>query len=297
MTTVNAVAVIDEAGEKGYVRNLDKQRDDAIGLLGALVFPKHRLKEFRAAFAPPFERFKTEGGSHLNKLHITEAFKPGNEALRPMAVEVRNAVCDLVRSMQVPVVYCARRMRLPRETHQRVEDLKHAAKAARRATHISIPDRPSTDRVEEDLMIGLALRLDEFAAAAHFAKIELVTDDMDRPILNGLRNAVDLTRSISSSETVVKAFNRNTGQRVEGKIRFSVPNPPFELNTQHLGGVGIAGKDDPLVFATDVVVNALADHLMSLPSDRPLNAPSSIAAWNLRDGVWGVADGMAEDQY
>ncbi len=37
MTDLNAVAVIDEAGEKGYIRNLDTQRDHAVGLLGALV--------------------------------------------------------------------------------------------------------------------------------------------------------------------------------------------------------------------------------------------------------------------
>jgi len=297
MTVVNAVAFIDEAGEKGYVRKLDPQRDQAIGLLGALVFPEHRLDEFKATFAPPFERFKREGGAQLKKLHITEAFRPGNENLRPMATEVRNTVFDLVRSRQVPVVYCARRMRLPREAHERLEDLKNAAKAARRATHIKIPDRPSADRVEEDLMTGLALRLDEFAAAAGFAKIDLMTDDMDCPILEGLKKAVDRTRSISSSRTIVKAFDINTRQQVQGKISVSVPNPPFELDAQHLGRVEIVGKDDPLVFATDIVVNALADHLASLPSDAPLNAPSSIAGWVLGDRVWGVAVGMAEDQY
>jgi len=295
MNVINGVAFIDEAGEKGFIRNLDPQRDHEIGLLGALVFPAHRLEEFRAAFTPPFERFKTEGGSRLKKLHITEAFKPGNEDLRPMAVEVRGVIFELLRSKQVPIVYCARRMRLLREAHERLEALKAQAKAARQATHIAIPDRPSADRIEQDLMIGLALRLDAFAEDAKLGAIELMTDDMDLPVLAGLRESADRTRSISSSQRVIKAFDLNARKQVQGKIAFTVSNPPFELDAKHLGALDILGKVDPLVFATDTVVNALKDHLSSLVAHQLLNAPSSIAGWVLRDRVWGVMDGSLDD--
>jgi hypothetical protein len=295
VTDINSIAVIDEAGEKGCIRNLDAQRDHAIGLLGALVFPVHRFEEFRVAFAPPFERFKAEGA--FEKLHITEAFRPGNEHLRPMATQVRDAIFDLIRSKQLRIIYSARRMRLLRQAHERLEDLKAAAKAARRATHIAIPDRPSADRVEQDLMIGLALRLDAFAEDAKINQIELLTDDMDLPVLAGLRESADSTRSIAASVKIVKAFDLNLRQRVQGRIEFSVLNPPFELDARHLGRLDIVGKVDPLVFATDTVVNALNDHLASLPADRPLNGPSSIAGWSLQDRVYGVMDGAPEDLY
>jgi hypothetical protein len=295
MNVPNGVAFIDEAGEKGLIRNLAPQRDDEIGLLGALVFPEPRLEEFRTAFTPPFERFRTEGGDRLKKLHITEAFRPGNEDLRPMAVEVRSAIFDLLRSKQVPIVYCARRMRLLRAAHESLESLKTQARAARKATHIAIPNRPSTDRVEQDLMTGLALRLDAFAEDAKLGKIELLTDDMDLPILNGLEESADHTRSISSSLTVIKAFDLNVRKPVQGTITFSVPDPPFELDARHLGALAIVGKIDPLVFATDLVVNALSDHLNSLKPDQRLNAPSSIAGWILQDRVYGVLDGALED--
>ena len=84
---------------------------------------------------------------------------------------------------------------------------------------------------------------------------------------------------------------------MQGKIKFSVPNPPFELDVRHLARLDIVGKVDPLVFATDAVVNALNDHLTSLPADRPLNAPSSVAGWGLQDRLYGVMDGAAEDLY
>jgi hypothetical protein len=295
MNVINGVAFIDEAGEKGFIRNLDPQRDHEIGVLGALVFPEQRLEEFRTEFSHPFERFKTEGGERLKKLHIVEAFKPGNEDLRPMAIEVRDAIFELLRSKQVPIVYCARRMRSLREAHERLEKLKAEAKAARQATHIAIRDRPSTDRVEQDLMIGLALRLDAFAEDAKLNQIDLMTDDMDLPILAGLTESANRTRSISSSQKVIKAFDLNDRRQVEGTISFTVPNPPFELDTKHLGALGILGKVDPLVFATDTVVNALNDHLSSLAPDQRLNAPSSIAGWALQDRVYGVMDDALED--
>ena len=295
MKTLNGVAFIDEAGEKGFIRNLDPQRDHKIGLLGALVFPEQRLEEFRTAFAAPFEQFKIEGGPQLTKLHITEAFKPGNEDLRPMAVEVRDAIFELLRSKQVPIIYCARRMRLLREGHERLEKLKAQAKAARTATHIVIPERPSPDRVEQDLMIGLALRLDAFAEDAKLSKIELVTDDMDLPILAGLKESADRTRVVSSSQTIIKAFDLKAQKKVQGTITIAVQNPPFELDTKHLGSLDIIGKIDPLVFATDAVVNALNDHLSSLMHDQRLNAPSSIADWVLQDRVYGVLDDALED--
>jgi hypothetical protein len=294
---VKAVGFLDEAGEKGLIRNLKQDRDKTIALLGALVFPLNRIDEFRQAFAPLFDRFKKEGGSQLKKLHIAEAFAPGNENLRPMATEVRGAVFDLIRSKQVPIIYVARRMKLLREAHVRLEALKAQALTTRRATHISMPNRLSLDRIEQDLMTGLALRLDAFAEDAKIDLIDLATDQIDIPISLALKESVDQTRSISLSQKIVKAYDLNKRKPVQGSITMSVKNPPFELDVRRVGSLKVVGKDDPLTFAIDVIVNALNDHLSALNANEPLNAPSSIAGWALEDRVRGVADGMAEDLY
>lgn len=295
MSTADAVAYVDEAGEKGFVRNLTADRDSKIGLLGALVFPLPRIDEFRAAFEPHFERFKNEGGGSLKKLHITEAFRPGNEHLRPMAVEVRSAIFDQVRVKSVPVIYTARRMRLLRKSHALLEELKAQAGSTRRSKHIAIPNRPSGDRIEGDLIKGLTLLLDTFSIDCCLAQIDVATDDMDLPIAIGLNESMDQTRSISFAQTTVKAFNLNTRKPVTGTITVSVPNSPFELDVKHVGDLVVVGKDDPLVFATDVVVNALNDHLVSLVDAAPLNAPSSVKNWTLEDRVWGTRDDAIED--
>jgi hypothetical protein len=174
MGTADTVAYVDEAGEKGFVRNLTADRDSEIGLLGALVFPLPQIAEFQAAFEPPFTRFKNEGGERLKKLHITEAFRPGNEDLRPMAVQVRKAIFHQVREKRVPVIYSARRMRVLREGLALLEQ-PLARLEQLRPNHIAISDfnRPSGERIEQDLVMGLTLLLDSYAIQTGKAKIDV----------------------------------------------------------------------------------------------------------------------------
>ena len=296
MTQSNAVAFIDEAGEKGLVRNLSTGRDQELGLLCSLVFPFDRIAEFQAAFAPPFERFKREGGTLLEKLHITEAFKPGNESLREMADKVRNEIFEAIRAKNVPIIYAARRMKFLREAHERLEKLKANAKAARRNTSIKMPDQPSTDRVEHDLMTGLVLRLDALSQDYGLGIIELATDQIDIPVALGIEATIDRSRSITYSKTVVKAYDLPAKKPVQGTIEISV-KAPFEIDVKNIGQLKIVGKDDPFVFATDVVTNALYDHLKALGPDKPLNAPVSVNGWAVADRILGVSDNAAEDLY
>lgn len=295
MSQPKAVAYIDEAGEKGLIRNLTPDRDDKIGLLGSLVFPMHRIDEFRGAFDRPFVQFKTEGGDRLEKLHVTEAFRPGNEDLRPMAEAVRREVFQLVISKQVPVLYCARRMRNLRAAYVHFQNVMAKAKSSRRAKHIAISDHPSDDRVEEDLMLGLTLRIDAFGIDYSLDRIDVATDKMDMPIAMRLNEKIEQTRSVTFSQKVVKAFNMNTRQPVAGTISFRIADPPFEMDTKHVGDLIVVGKDDSFVFATDVVVNSLNDHLLSLAPEAKLNAPTSIRGWGLESRVLGTDDNAFED--
>jgi hypothetical protein len=47
--TKKAVAYVEEAGEKGLIRNPIPALDQPIGLLGGLVTPTNRMPEFKAA--------------------------------------------------------------------------------------------------------------------------------------------------------------------------------------------------------------------------------------------------------
>jgi hypothetical protein len=296
MTKRNAIAFIDEAGEKGLIRNLQEDRDEKIGLLSSLICPTDRIDEFRAAFAPAFDRFKAEGGAQLEKTHITEAFKPGNESLREMAAEVRKEILKVILRENVPIIYCARRMRLLREAGEGIDDLRKRAKESRRATHIAVPARPSTARVEHDLFTGLVLRLDAFAQDFNLGLIELATDEIDLPVALGIAQSIDETRSLSSSVTTVKAYDLITKKPVQKALTVTV-SAPFELDVKHIGKLAVVGKDDPLVFAADVIANSLNEHLLSLSNTSPLNAPSSIKGWAFEARVIGVLEDALEDLF
>jgi hypothetical protein len=86
-------------------------------------------------------------------------------------------------------------MKILREPHDRLAALKEQNKLSRKGIHISIPDRPSTDRIEHDLITGLTVRLDAFAEDAKIEMIDLATDQIDLPIVAELEESMDETRN------------------------------------------------------------------------------------------------------
>ena len=300
MSATNMVAYVDEAGEKGLVRNLMPHRDSKVALLSALLFPLPEIDQFRAVFEPLFTRFKNEGGARFEKVHIAAAYQPGNEDLRPMADEVRAGIFQQLSDKRVPIIYAARRLRVLREGYEATQKaIAHAEQIsaqarAGRPKRIEIPKRPSDERIEQDLVSSLTLLLDAYADDFGITQIDLATDQMDLPIAAGLTERMSAMRSISFSQTVVKTYDLTVHQPSQRTITFKVNDSPFPLDVKHLCELIVVGKDDPLVFAADAVVNALNDHLLSLPADAPVNATSSIQNWTLQNRVWGARIAVEE---
>lgn len=197
------------------------------------------------------------------------------------------------------VIYAARRLRLARAAHERRENLQNEAKASRQSpVEIVGKNRPSDARIEDDLIISLALRLDAFAENAgqvHDVKqVDLLFDEID--IAERYEATIQRTREVSKNITTVKGWDPTQSARVEGTIAFKV-EAPFRVDTKFIGGVHVMGKAHPLVLAADIVTNHLAHHLKQLPADTPLNAPSSIEGWVLQERVWGVMDEASEDLF
>ncbi|MFA7240579.1 MAG: hypothetical protein WC091_10730 [Sulfuricellaceae bacterium] len=293
---MNIVAYVDEAGKMGYSRNLVSDHDNMLGVMCALAYPSEYLDEMREAYRDGFNRFCAAAPQGA-KIHFTDAFKPGNEAWAAVAGSVREEFFELIRSQQVPVIYDARRLLLEREAHERLEALKMKAKAAKRS-RIRIPetDRPSTERIETQIIQGLALKLEVLAEELNRDCVDLYFDEIDIELRRHYEQTIDGLRNIATSSHIVKGWDPDTRQEVSGTISFSVRTPPFEMDVKRIGRVIVAGKSDPLVLATDAVSNALHYHLLKcLPTNAKLNAPSSIEAWVLGDRVWGVRDDAFED--
>jgi hypothetical protein len=292
-------AYVDEAGARGAVRNLAMERDHEFGLMCALLFEPDTHLQAVQKFTPAFNRF-VEAMPRDAKLHITDAFKPGNEPWREVAEGVRDEFLQLIQTTRPMLIYAARRLRLARTAHESGENLKAQARAAKPSpVKIVGENRPNDWRIEDDLIISLALRLDAFAedmaGQVHQVKqVDLLFDEID--VAERYEATIQRTREVSKNITVVKGWDPTQSARVEGAIGFTV-NAPFRVDTKFIGGVHVMGKAHPLILAVDIVTNHLAHHLGQLPADAPLSAPSSIAGWVLEDRVWGVMDQASEDLF
>jgi hypothetical protein len=292
-------AYVDEAGEKGFLRNFDPSTDDKIAVLAAIAVPGDERERFRAPLAIPFERFKAARPAGNDSLHITDAFASGNEDWAAVAREVRVEIFACIKKLTIPIIYDARRLRVARVSFARLTKLVNQAHAERRSD-IKVSHRPSAERIEETCMIGLALKLDALAVDRGLGVVDLLTDQMDRPIARLFKEMIGRTRNISSpKEKIVPGWNPKVEKEVSGSIRIKVTDahgqPIDWLDAKHLGDLVVLGKDDPLLFAADVVVNALHHHLRGLPRDAWLNQPSSINGWDLAERVYGVREDAFED--
>lgn len=280
------VAYVDEAGEKGYLRELDPTRDDAIGVMCALPIPQQHLAYIQTRIAPLFDRFKNAAPPNA-KLHITEAFKAGHEAWRTVAEEVRASLFDLLIEVNCVVLYVARRCAVARRSFETAQHLIEQAKTGLRGpVRIVGANRPSDETIDDNIMSTLGLMLDEFVEQEGMQRVDIRFDQIDAPLAQRYAAQLEETRQISSSQRVVHGWDSQAQQKVAGVITMSAESG-FPLDTRHLGNIDVVGKNDPLVFAVDVVVNSLWRHLKTLPPNAPLNDGASVDRWALGDRVWG----------
>ena len=291
-SVADTLAFVDESGASGCSRKLTPARDHELGLVCALLVPAPCVEEFRSVFRPGYQRF-VDAMPDGAKLHITDAFASGHERWETVAESVRAEFFRLIHHLQIPVVYEARRLAVERDAHELRESLVPRANAARRSP-IRIPDRPSQATVEDQLILGLALKLDAFCQDAGRRRIDLMFDELDTKVANRYNDAVNRTRNIGRSTHRVKGWNLLTKSPVERAISVQA-DAPFPLHTRFLGELRVAGKLDPLVLATDTVANSLYHHLVGLPAKAYLNRPQSIAGWELEDRVYGARDDAIED--
>jgi hypothetical protein len=280
------LAFADEAGPRGLLRDLTPATDHEISVLCTLPILVEHLDTVRTKFRPLFDRFAAEAPTGA-KLHMTEAFAPGNQAWRAVAEQVRDELFELMHQMQVISIYVARRSRVARLSFESHQSLLQNTKAKKRSgVQIVGANRPNDERVEDQLMVCLALMLDTFAEQEQRRRVDIMFDQIDAPIAARYAEALKTTRNVSSTNKTVHGWDPAKKARVSGDIVMHA-EAPFPLDSRFLGEISVVGKLDPLVFAVDVVANSLWRHLGTLPESADLNGPMSVADWSLGDLVWG----------
>ena len=292
----DVLVYVDEAGDRGLVRNLTPADDDKISVIAALPVPAAMRAAASQLIAPLYARF-VAGMPPDAKPHITDAFAPGREAWATIAREVRSDLEGIFRRNGFVIVYAARRFGVARQSFIHFQSVKANAKASASDRYkVSRGNRPSDDRVEDVLVSTLGLLMEEFAAQENHQRVDLMFDEIDASV--AARHAADLNRirTISRLSRTVSGWDTVEQKRVEGRIDFEAL-ADFELDTRRLGQIDVIGKRDPLVFAADVVANGLWRHLKSLDVDAALNATTSLEGWSLGDRVWGAGRASSLDRF
>jgi hypothetical protein len=296
--TADAFAVIDEAGYVGLVDGLTAANDDDFGLIAGLLFPTGDRSRWEQVFAPPFDAFRKAAPTGA-KLHITDAFKSGDEKWIAAARASRAEIYRLIMQRQIYVVFLARRCRISRRTrdNQRgVVEFSKSLAAAREgvATHYPRPKRKAT-RVIGECYQGIVSIIDDIAKANGRRSVEVYSDALDDEVLAHMEGEANRFRSISKREINLSAYSKER-RRVEvlGRIVMSVDLPGVDVTAvQPLKGA--LGKDNPLVFAADVVVNEFRHRLAQLPADAPLNDVRALLGWEIERAVFGFEGGHQYD--
>jgi len=296
-----AFAYIDESGEKGLVRNLAQADDGKFGLMTALLFPSEIHDKALQLFTPGFEAFQNASPKKA-KLHFTDAYIPGNESWAKVAENVRDEFIGLILQLKPMILYGARRLALSRIAHEQGLEMKSKVRTSSRS-NVRIPgaDRDSDDRIEDELILSLSLRLDAFGELVEDngepILIDLLFDKTDESVAKRYKNIVESTRHISASTSTVSGWDTIEKRKLSRNISFSVDSPSIRVDTKYLRDIKIVGKNHPLVLAADLVANHLNHHLGQLNQNAPLNAPSSIEDWVLAERVWGVMVNASEDVF
>ena len=281
--TADVISFVDEAGNRGYVRKLTRAHDHNVGVLCALPIPVAHVGSVREALQAAYERFCAAAPAGA-KLHITDAFKPGNEAWASVAHRVRDEIFATMLNMQLRVVYVARRSRVARTTHELNENAQAEARSAAAAlgprTHANPgANRLSDETVDDQLMVDLSLMIDSFMETAEMRVSDFHFDQIDAPIADRYKTMIERTRHISFSKREVTTRNLATGQDESRTIEMRVLGD--EVDATHVGNIVVVGKSDPLVFAADVVANHLWRHLKTASNDAPLNDGRALKGWVL----------------
>lgn len=282
----DGLAILDEAGLTALVRNLTSDHDGKIGLVAALLLPTPDLAHWESVFQPPYDAFAAAAPANA-KLHITDAFKSGNAAWAAAAEQARRDIFSLSRANKVCIAYIAREASVARRSHEALEQVATQAKANKPA-HISVPERPSETRLVSQCYEGLVSTIDVMAEAFGYKHIALYADEIDKGVLKAMEADAEDLRRLSQHEVDLPAYDKLQGKKLKRTITFSADLPGLDVT--RVGTITKLGKSSSVVFAIDVIANALFHHLGKHPIGTSFNILKSLDGWELQDLVFAPTD-------
>lgn len=277
---------IDEAGLNCLVRNLRQEQDNDIALLCGLPIPAEHVEFCRDAMRPFYDIFCKAAPPDATR-HITDAFASDDESWRKAAEAARQGIFELVRTHRMFVIYAARRARIARKRFDTETAQRLSAVAESRTSCYRVPglERPNRENILWAAMTQFSLCTNEFLKIYNMGTSDFYFDRIDDTLAKEYEEKISELRTPLISSHSLKRRNLGSGETVEHKLAIEI-STDREIPPLKIGELFVLDKEDPLIFAVDVIANSLLRHLRSLSSDALLNMPSSINGWHLEENTF-----------
>ena len=270
-------AFIDEAGAKGYIKDLPSNRDTEVAIMAALLVDQNDHPAIEAAFRPGYQQFVNAAGS--GTLHFTEAFLDPNGAWATTARQVRQDFFALLLQYKIPIIYSVIRVDAKRAEHQERTDLiQQLTQERRSAIEVKPPIDDST--LETDTFQDLLVKVGTFAEDED-AEIDVRLDETSSGVLRSFRRAGEDLKDLGQMVITPTGYDREAGKPVKGATGKFTLSSSFPVEVTTIKTITVASKTDPLVLAIDGIVNSLNHHLGKLPPDADLETRVSLKGWVL----------------
>lgn len=277
MPTKTYFAFVDEAGAKGYIRDVPPGRDTEFAIMAALLVEQVHHRQLEAAFKSGYLRFAQAAGSET--LHFTAAFRDPNGPWAETAREVRREFFDLLLHYRIPIIYSVFRADSKRAEHQARLDLVQELVELKKSP-IEIKPAPDSSTLETDTFQDLLVKLGTFAED-QAAEIEVRLDETSPGLLKSFRRAGKDLETLGDLTITPKGYDREANRPVQGMTGRFTLSSTFPVPLLTIKTVTVASKSDPLVLVIDCIVNSLHHHLRKMSQDIDLEAKASLHGWEL----------------
>lgn len=265
-----AIIVVDEAGEKGLIRNVIGRPADSIGLVVGIIGDEKVYKKASEALLLRVE--------HL--LPSTE--KAHASSIRPsMRDRLKREVATFSRSERFGIVYFAKYCG-SYQVHERMlaESFKHLPEyQGPKHIRFNSAKRDDDRRMETDLFSGMLssaeviLRsMSDRTDSTIFA--DILVDQVDKPILEEWKAAVV---QLSSAARVSRHRGWNLLKKEPVATQLVIETDD-EWSARHLSAEIKVGQPTETLVA-DVVASTLLSHLKALPYPSALNSKAAISGF------------------
>lgn len=276
--------VVDESGAKGR-STLQEQFTGELGVMAGFLIPGNFLAGVRTDLEEISSRYGSRG-----KLHVTDLSPEAQGALR-------QDVFNYLRLRGVRWVYDAIYVQGLYQGTEQVNEITCRGREERKRSTVRVSERECVELLHANLFLGIFMKAVAFLLdqGTKAARIHVVTDRIDGPVLDLLREKVDdFMRVGNKSVSAVTGYDVEKKQKVHAEISFEITEGAEALWDLSGFDYDISIEVSPLTLAADVLANSVNYHLKELQKrslGAELNHKTSIDGHPLTHLVYGAISG------